>query len=223
MASKKPRFLTDSLSKKQQALMLLEKEALIAERKKHQRAYKMRSDDTKVEVVKTYLALGGNLTMTATVTEISRDTLKVWKASSWWKNIVAEIQKQEKLELSAKTKRILEKTMEVLADRVMNGDYLYDHRKGTLIRKPISADTAHKISTDLIDRSEILNKVQEDEGDEKSTDIARLSDLAKRFELLANKQEQQLANKPAVEVTDVIYINEETQEVNDATNEKREA
>lgn len=189
--------------------MLMEKEALIAERKKHQRAYKMRSDDTKIEVVKTYLALGGNLTLTASVTEISRDTLKVWKASNWWKTIVEELQKQEKLELSAKTKRILEKTMEVLADRVVNGDFIYDQKLGKLVRKPICANTAHKISMDLIDRTQLLEKVTEEKDDETSTDLSRLADLAKRFELLANKQEQQLAQKPVVEVTDIVFVKEQ--------------
>ncbi len=205
----KRRFLTDSEPKKQQALLLMEKEALIAERKKHQRAYKMRSDDTKIEVVKTYLALGGNLTLTANVTEISRDTLKVWKASNWWKTIVEELQKQEKLELSAKTKRILEKTMEVLADRVMNGDFIYDQKQGKLVRKPICAATAHKISVDLIDRTQLLDKATEEKDDETSTDLSRLADLAKRFELLANKQEQQLTQKPVVEVTDVVFVKEQ--------------
>ncbi len=202
----KKRFLTDSEPKKQQALIALEREALVAERKKHQRAYKMRSDDTKVDVVKTYLALGGNLTLTANVTEISRDTLKVWKASNWWKTIVEELQKQEKLELSAKTKRILEKTMEVLADRVINGDFIYDQKMGRLVRKPICAATAHKISVDLIDRTQLLDKATEEKDDETSTDLTRLADLAKRFELLANKQEQQITQKPVVQVTDVVYI-----------------
>ena len=86
--AKKPRILTDSKIKKEQSIAVFEREALIEERKKHQRSYKMRSDETKIEVVKTYLALGGNLALTASVTEISKDTLKVWKASAWWSNLV---------------------------------------------------------------------------------------------------------------------------------------
>lgn len=213
--ARKVRLLTDSEPKKQQQLAWLEKDVLIAERKKHQRAYKMRSDDTKVEVVKTYLALGGNLTLTAHCTDIPRDTLKTWKASQWWKTLVTEIKQQEKLELSAKTKRILEKTMEVLADRVANGDFIYDQKAGKLVRKPLGAKDAHQISMDLIDRAEILDKATEEEPEHKDKDLSRLEALADKFAKLANKIDM----KPAVQVTDVIFVE---QGENYAQNEERE-
>lgn len=213
--AKKPRILTDSKIKKEQSIAVFEREALIEERKKHQRSYKMRSDETKIEVVKTYLALGGNLALTASVTEISKDTLKVWKASAWWSNLVNEIKKCEKLELSAKTKRILDASMNVLADRVSNGDFIYDQKQGTLIRKPISAKDAHSISVDLIDRVQILDKETQDEPENKDKDLARLEALADKFAKIANK----IDLKPVVNVTDVVFVEQGEQ---NAENEERE-
>lgn len=212
-------MLTDSEPKKQQQLAWLEKDVLIAERKKHQKNYKMRSDDTKIEVVKTYLALGGNLSLTASVTDISRDTLKTWKASNWWKNLVEEIKQCEKLELSAKTKKILNASMDVLADRVQNGDFIYDQKQGKLIRKPLSAKDAHTISVDLMDRAQILDKETQEEPEHKDKDLARLEALADKFAKIANK----IDIKPVVNVTDVVFVEQGEQNAAYEDSERRES
>ena len=202
--AKKTHLLTDNVAVHGQSLATLEKAVLVAERKKHQRQKVLRSDDTKIEVVKTFLALGGNLSLTAAATAIPYYTLKDWKATSWWKGLVTEIKQSEKLELSAKTKRILDKAMDVLADRVMNGDFIYDQKAGQLVRKPITAKDAHTISMDLIDRTALLDKTTEEGVDTKDRDLARLEALAEKFAKLANK----IDTRPTIEVTDVVFVEE---------------
>lgn len=200
------RLLTDSNIKKQQAIDHVLKAELVLERKKHQKKQRMRSDHTKIEVVKTYLALGGNLSLTSGATNIPHRTLCSWKASDWWKNLVQELKKEEKLVLSAKTKDIMERTMELTVDRIENGDFIYDQKKGELIRKPLQAKDLHKITIDMMDRKEILDKATEEKVDLKSNDD-KLVDLAKRFADLAQMALDK--PKPTIEVTDVVYITED--------------
>lgn len=207
-------LLTDSEYKKKQAIAAIDREVLIAERKKHQRKMTLRSDSTKIEVVKTYLALGGNATLTAAATKIPFDTIKTWKTTNWWNQLVNDMRKAEKLELSAKTKRILDKSLDLVMDRLDNGDFFYDQKSGQLVRKPIPARELNKIAVDMIDQKFILDKATEEQV-ELSTNEEKLAKLAERFAELAATA---LARKPAVEVTDVVFVEE-----NHAKDEERQA
>lgn len=214
---RKLRLLTDSTIKHDKAVdILTTKVELMEERKKHKKNYFMRSDATKVEVVKTYLALGGNLTLTAAAVQIPYRTLYVWKCSDWWKNLVAECKKVEKLEMSQRTKMIIEKSMMLLEDRLENGDIFYNQKTGELQRKPVIAKDLHTIAKDMLDRKLILDRSFEEQVVEVSKDN-KLEDLALRFAALAEKALEK--PKPYVEVVDVIFAEETTH----AQNEEREA
>ena len=213
---RKVRLITDSMIKNAAARAVVEATAFKEELMKKRKKAQFRSDHVKVEVVKTFLALGGNLQLTSGATNIPYRTLNVWKATNWWKNLVNELKKAEKLELSAKTKTIIERSMELLADRLENGDAFYHPKTGEIIRKPVPAVTLHQIAKDMIDRKTILDKafeekiVHEAKGD-------KLADLAERFAKLA---EQSIQNKkPTVEVTDVVF----GKEVSNAPHEERQA
>jgi hypothetical protein len=53
--------------------------------------------------------------------------------------------------------------MVVLADRLENGDFIYQPRTGAFVRKPISAEHANKITTQLIDRTLAVEKAAKPE------------------------------------------------------------
>lgn len=199
------RLLTDSPIKKAQALAHIDKHDLIEARKIHQKKQRMESDHTKIEVVKSYLALGGNLTLTSGATGIPIRTLFLWKSKQWWKDLVAALKREEKLTLSAKTKRILELSMEETLDRLENGDFVIDQKTGQFLRKPVSARELNKITTDMLERKEKLDLATEEKQEMKSNDD-KLADLAQRFADLAQKALEK--PKTTVEVTDVIYMKE---------------
>lgn len=212
---RKVRLITDSMLKNAAARAVVEATALKEELIKNRKKAQFRSDSVKVEVVKTYLALGANAVLTAGATNIPLRTIKQWKTQNWWKNLVIELKKAEKLELSAKTKTIIERSMELLADRLENGDAFYHPKTGEIIRKPVPAVTLHQIAKDMIDRKNILDKafeekiVVETKGD-------KLAELAERFAKLAEMSIEK--KKPVVEVTDVVFGKEAT----DATDEERQ-
>jgi len=199
--------LTDSVQREKWAVDRAQRELLVKQRLEHRR--KRKTDQCKVDTVKTYLALGGNLTLTAAATGISRNTLKVWKTSNWWDKLIKEFRKEERLDLSVKTKKILEKSMEQLADRLEGGDYLYDPKARQLVRKPVGAKDLHRIAVDMIDRKEKIDKAIDgyNPDDEKNNED-KLSKLAEQFAQLAITAVKNKDKPKMIEVTDVIFVEE---------------
>jgi hypothetical protein len=152
------------------------------------------SDSQKVEAVTTYLSLG-NLALTARVLKIPEFTLRDWKQKVWWKEVEDELKVQEELQLSERLKRIIESTLAATEDRIQNGDFIYDNRTGSLVRKPVNLRDVHKVTMDMVDkRDKILNK---------NVTAVPIEAIDSRLEKLAQKFAE-LA-KPKIEVTDVIF------------------
>lgn len=160
------------------------------------------SDSQKLECVKTYLILG-NLTLTASALGIPHNTVKTWKKSEWWKTIENELMVQEDLQLGDRLKKIVNRSYDVIEDRMENGDFVYDQKTGQMRRKPVAMRDAHKVGLDLQQRRDELVR-RHIEGESISTDKIEktLNELAKRFEDIANGVNKQ--QRP-VEVTDVIF------------------
>lgn len=205
------RLLTDSPIKKAQALKHIDKHDLIEAKAVALKKPRMASDHTKIEVVKSYLALGGNLTLTSGATGIPIRTLFLWKTKNWWKDMVAALKREEKLTLSAKTKRILDLSMEQTLDRLENGDFVIDQKSGAFLRKPVSARELNQITKDMMERKEQLDISTEEKQELKGYDD-KLAILAQRFADLAQLALEK--PKPVVQVTDVIFA----EDIEDATN-----
>lgn len=113
------------------------------------------TDQKKLEVVTTYLTLG-NAPLTEAVTGVSRHTIRHWKLTDWWKDIERELRDGENLELSTKLKRIVDKSIEVVADRLDNGDHIFNPKTGEILRIPVKARDALRAAETMIDKRQIL-------------------------------------------------------------------
>lgn len=201
--TKKTYTLTDSDFKKKALVNQEERLKMIKARLEHRA--RMKTDEAKIDAVKTYIALGGNLTLTAATVGISRNTLKSWKTTTWWARLTKEFRSEEKLKLSASTKAVINKAMEELADRLENGDHLYDSKRGFFVRKPVAAKELHRISVEMMDKADKIDR-QIDHGEDDSPDQTqedKLQKIAEQFAQLAMK-----AIKKPTQVTDVIFIEE---------------
>jgi len=163
------------------------------------------SDSQKIEVVTLWLSTG-NLRLSAATLNIPEETVRVWRKTQWWKEIAEEIQLQDKIQFSATAQKIINQSMDVIADRLQGGDYIYDSKQGQLVRKPVSLrDATHAAST-MMDKKVLLDKTEQIKDSAESVE-QRLNKLMDRFAAMA---------KPSV--TDVIYVenthapNEERQE-----------
>lgn len=170
------------------------------------------SDNQKIEAATTFLMLG-SLTLTSNVLKIPHETLKQWRKSEWWQELVTDIKSQENIVLSNKLKKIVDKSLDLMTDRLENGDWIYDNKQGKLVRKPIAAKELNKIAGDMIDKSQILQVTEQVQIAEENIKT-RLEKLARSFEEFATK-----SDKPPIQVTDVVF----GKEIDNAVYEERKA
>jgi hypothetical protein len=138
------------------------------------------SDTQRIELVTTWLATG-NLALSAATHGIPEITARVWKTQPWFNEMVTDIRSSENLQLDSKLKKVVDKSVEQLLDRVENGDFQFDQKTGSIIRKPISARDAAKVTTDMIDRRELLQGKKEQITDSTRKVEDRLLKLAEEF------------------------------------------
>ena len=150
------------------------------------------SEVKKIEVVTTYLALG-KAPMVEAVTGVPRQTIRVWKMQPWWKELVDEIQSDETQELSSKLTKIIDRSLDVVVDRIEHGDFLLDSRTGQVRRVPVKLRDVHRVSTDLIDKRQLLKKKQNIESDKSTVEdiMKKLADQFSEFVQLQVKKDKE--------------------------------
>lgn len=163
------------------------------------------SDSQKIEAVTLWLSLG-NLVLVGATLKIPENTLRKWRATQWWKEIAEEIQLQDRIQLSATAKNIVDKSLGVLADRLENGDWIYDQKSGQMRRKPVAMKDALAVADKMLDHKERMDRTVVQTESTESVEN-KLTNLMEKFARLAQPN-----------VTDVIFVQEETS----ATHEKRE-
>ena len=163
------------------------------------------SDSQKMEAVKFWL-ISGSLVQTSAALGIPLQTIKHWRYSQWWDNLVRDIRTEDTFKLSSKLKSIAEKALDVTLDRLENGDYIYSQKTGEMVRKPVVMRDAHLVAIGLTDRAQALDKKpREEENNQKTQD--RLIALAEAFAKFANKAQR-------VEIIDATFDNSQTGQLN---------
>lgn len=166
------------------------------------------SDNQKMEAIQSYLLLG-NLALTSRILGIPEITLRVWKRTEWWADMVTEIKSQDRIQLSSRMKKIVDASLTVVEDRLLNGDYQFDQKTGQNIRKPVNMKDAHKVAVDLQDRQDLLEKTEKPEITEDKIE-SRLLQLAEKFADMATKKIEQTHDKQrTVDVSDAEYLEDE--------------
>lgn len=150
----------------------------------HDRRYKRSiwTQNQKLQAVSTYLMLG-NLSETAIVTGIPLPTLKMWKVSDWFKEFALQLQTEDIQQMDSNIKRIVDKSLKAVEDRLDLGDAQYDQRTGLITRVPVKAHVALKITTELMTKQEKLRSNPVKEEVEKTIDdrLLKLSEEFARF------------------------------------------
>lgn len=146
------------------------------------------SPDRKAAAVTAWLALG-NAKLVEAVTKIPSGTIRAWKTEQWWKDLETGIREEESLQLDARLSKVVGKTLDLLEDRLENGDFMYDPKAGQLIRKPINADVINKVSTDMFDRRRILRGERKEQEVNQIQIQDHLVALAQQFVKIAKSQQ----------------------------------
>lgn len=138
------------------------------------------TEKKKIEVVTTYLALG-KAPMVEAVTGVPRGTIRIWKMQPWWKELESEIRNEETLELDAKLSKIVNKSLDLVADRLDNGDFMYDPKSGKVKRIPVKMRDAERVSSNLIDKRQLIRKNPVEKAMQQQQFEDRLLKLAEQF------------------------------------------
>ena len=137
------------------------------------------SDAKKVEVVTTWLALG-KVPLVEAVTGVPRDTIRQWKVSPWWAEIVNEIQSESSQELDAKLSKIIDRSLDAVNERIEGGEFIIDSKSGQVKRVPVRLRDVSHVAINLLDKRDLLrDKPEKQKQAELQTDI--LNKLAGTF------------------------------------------
>lgn len=157
-----------------------------------------------------YLALG-SINGVSKLINIPVATVFLWKSTKWWQELIRQFKTQENLVLSNKLKSTLDKSIELVNDRLEHGDYLYDQKTGEIRRKPVLMKDALKVATEFIDKRQKIERPEYEQVAQEGV-MERLEKLAKSFEEIAIRKNSD--EKPIViEVTDVIFSEGKTEPV----------
>lgn len=140
------------------------------------------TQNQKLQAVSTYLMLG-NLAETAVVTGVPLPTLKLWKTTDWFKEYALQLQSEDVQQMSSNLKRVVEKSLKAVEDRLDLGDAQFDQRTGSIVRVPVKAHVALKISTELMTKQQKMLENPVKEEIEKTIDdrLLKLSEEFARF------------------------------------------
>lgn len=148
------------------------------------------SDKKKIEVVTSYLALG-KAPMVEAVTGVKAQTIRIWKMQPWWKDLVREIQMSEDQELDGKLTKIIDKSLDVINDRLEKGEFILDSRSGTIKRVPVKLRDTHRVTSDLLDKRNVLRGKPTSITERVSTEDV-LKKLAQQFQEFTKFQKTRL-------------------------------
>jgi hypothetical protein len=131
----------------------------------------------------------GNLAETAVVTSIPLPTLKLWKTTDWFKEYALQLQSEEVQQMDSNLKRVVDKALKAVEERLDVGDAQFDQKTGEIIRIPVKAHVALKITTELLTKQQKLHENPVREEMEKTIDD-RLLKLSEEFAKFASNKMQ---------------------------------
>lgn len=181
------------------------------------------SPEKRIDVVTKTLALG-NMRLVSELTGVSYQLIREWKQQPWWQEIVDEIRSSRNSQVETKLSRLVDKSLETVADRLDNGNLVMDKR-GDFIRKPLSALEANKIANDMLNQETLVQKRQmaETEGQQTSSMADIIRDLAKQFAMFNTKRTVESSPKvpDSEDISDALYTSERQTRLQEAVREVR--
>ena len=170
------------------------------------------SEKKKVECITAYLTLG-NLQQVSAMTNVPVGTLRQWKRADWWTEIVQNIQDEDSQELDAKLRKVVDKTLQVIEDRLDNGDVIYDSKVGEVRRVPAKLRDAVSAANTLIDKRHAIKKNTVQQKTDAVGVNDRLLNLAEQFAkfALGKQAEEKIVNEYIEgEYEDAVHVERET-------------
>jgi hypothetical protein len=124
--------------------------------------------------------------------------------------------------------KIIDKALDMLMDRVNDGDYIYDGQRGKLVKIPMKAADVSKVTATLFDKRQLIrNKPTTIKSSAEDTE-ARLLKLAQEFTKFVGKRvgeevvNEYIDEETVVQGADGSYHTKVSEEEDDAIHDQRE-
>lgn len=117
----------------------------------------------------------------ARICNVPTVTLRKWQKQDWWADLVNEIQKSDGQKSDNKMSRVIDKALDLIVERMEQGDYQYDQKTGRLVKVPLKARDLERVASGLFDKRQLIRKQP---TNIKSSDLnqgERLLQLAEQF------------------------------------------
>jgi hypothetical protein len=155
----------------------------------------------KTEVVKKYMLLG-NMRLVSELMNIPYDTLSGWRKQDWWVELHDEIRKAQKAKTNTKLSTIIEDSLEMIQDRIQNGDWVLNQKTGEMQRKAVPLRDVGNLTNQLLTRQLQLEELSERMEHRKESVQETLQLLAKEFSKWQRIQNKSTATD--VEIKDAV-------------------
>ena len=163
------------------------------------------NEGTRYRVCKNIL-LFQNKRLVAEASGVPLMTIQNWERQDWWEPLKLEVKKEQRAILANKMSGIVDKALEITADRLEHGDHILVQKTGEVVRKPVPLREAAKVVNDMVAQKMKLEKEDDFSDVEKGTVQDALKMLAQEFAKFNKK------SKPT-EVIDVEFkdvVNDES-------------
>lgn len=155
--------------------------------------------DKKIEAA-TVFAVTRNYDRTSDLTGIPAHELRKFGEEAWWHEIGSKVRKEKNEALDGKITETLDKALDLITDRLVNGETYYNPRTETEYILPVKAKDAAIVTSILFEKRQLI-RGEATSRTENSTSEQKLLVLKANFEKLAKSK---LIN-PDSEPIDVLY------------------
>ena len=153
----------------------------------------------KAEAAKKYMLLG-NMRLVSELTGVPYNTLHDWRKQEWWGTLLEEIKAAQKAKRNNKLNEVIDESIELISDRIRNGDWVLNNKTGEVQRRPVSLRDIGNLTNQLITRQVQMEEINSRMDHQKETVQETLKALATEF-----AKWQRISNKKSA--TDVEVIN----------------
>ena len=161
----------------------------------------------KAEAAKKYMLLG-NMRLVSELTGVPYNTLHDWRKQEWWGTLLEEIKAAQKAKRNNKLNEVIDESIELITDRIRNGDWVLNNKTGEVQRRPVSLRDIGNLTNQLITRQVQMEEINSRMDHQKETVQETLKALATEF-----AKWQRISNKKSatdVEVVNAVHDERET-------------
>lgn len=157
-------------------------------------------EKVKIEAA-TLWAVTRDIKRVAEIMDIYPSVIRLWMKEPWWDNIISQVRKEKNEELDSKLSEVIHKTVEVIKDRVENGEVQVDRRTKEEFRVPLNTQAATRVLEVTFKERQLLRGEATTNVQSTSTD-KKLEQLAEQFKTIANHRKTETLEAEYVDVSE---------------------